>query len=130
MEPGDFWKHFRDWNILQHFVESNTTATSTSSNKLLPDTFVSHGHYISAWAPLCLAEARAQVMSDYQSSPAYKKSPLLPVSVKPVTKDGSTMLDSLQLQVYRQRKPKQQKQATTTTSRRTTTRPCPSCPMI
>jgi hypothetical protein len=50
MEPGDFWKHCHDWNILQHFVESNTTATSTSSNKPLPNTFVSHGHYISAWA--------------------------------------------------------------------------------
>jgi senataxin len=115
MEPGDFWKHFRDWNVLQQFVESNTTttaaaATSSSICKPLPDTFVSHGHYISAWAPLCLAEARAQVLSDYQATPTYKKSPLLPVSVKPVNKDGSTMLDSLQLQVYRQRKPKQQQQ--------------------
>jgi senataxin len=44
----------------------NTTTdnNSSSSSKSLPDTYISHRHYIASWAPLCLAECRAQMLSE------------------------------------------------------------------
>jgi senataxin len=105
VSPDDFMKHFRDWDVLTQLCESqyreNEDTSPLSKKKPLPDTFVSHGHYIAAWAPLCLAEARAQVVNDYQ---AYKKKKqFLPVSVKTAVGNdsGGSTLESMRVQVFR-----------------------------
>ena len=107
IEPGDFWKHMRDWDVLTQLVQTKAAkqqqddASPTSTKKPLPETFVSHGHYMAAWAPLCLAEARAQMVSD--ASTYTNRIQFVPVTAKTVTKDGST-LDSMRVQVSRKNK--------------------------
>lgn len=70
VSPDDFWKNLRDWDfgmdlaIQRQDERSNDTDTTRHKKKPLPDTFISSRHYISAWAPLCLAEARAQLISE------------------------------------------------------------------
>jgi hypothetical protein len=79
VDPDDFWKNLRDWDFLTAFVkevgsnmkprgtqpqdESNNN-NNNSNKKPLPDTFISTRHYIASWAPLCLEECRAQMLSE------------------------------------------------------------------
>lgn len=79
VDPDDFWKNLRDWDFLSAFVkeigsnmkprgtqphdESNNNNNS-NNKKTLPDTFISTRHYIASWAPLCLEECRAQMLSE------------------------------------------------------------------
>lgn len=80
-QPDDFWKNLRDWDLpSQYYYEqqqqqsqqkpnSNATnqaasTTSLPTKKPLPDTFLNSRHYVAAWAPLCLAECRAQLLQE------------------------------------------------------------------
>jgi hypothetical protein len=72
VEPDDFWKHMREWDFVsqynsliwqqKHPNESAATTTADLGRKPLPDIFLSPNHYKAAWAPLQLAECRAQLM--------------------------------------------------------------------
>lgn len=71
IEPEDFWRNLRDWNLLSSIVQERSENSNRKSEKELenkakplPDTFVSHRHYMAAWAPLCLAETRAQLLQE------------------------------------------------------------------
>jgi senataxin len=95
VEPDDFWKHLRDWDFVSQYAnlirqqKAPSAPSASSSNaaaqadaelgrKPLPDVFVSAHHYKAAWAPLQLAECRAQLL---QGALRYQSTPLL-VSVK------------------------------------------------
>jgi hypothetical protein len=45
-------------------AKQQPATTNSSSLKPLPDTFASYREYCALWAPLCLDEARAQILSD------------------------------------------------------------------
>eukprot|EP00934_Nitzschia_sp_Nitz4_P006233 Nitzschia sp. Nitz4//scaffold22_size323478//256035//262777//NITZ4_000575-RA/size323478-processed-gene-0.482-mRNA-1//-1//CDS//3329543139//6223//frame0 len=79
--PDDFWKYIRDWDFVGDLVAqaemassqpSSEQAESSSSNscfavaekKPIPETFISSRHYVSLWAPLAIAETRAQFLSE------------------------------------------------------------------
>jgi hypothetical protein len=79
VDPDDFWKNLRDWDFLSAYVKeagankqprgqqpqgNANNASNTNTSKSLPDTYISHRHYIASWAPLCLAECRAQMLSE------------------------------------------------------------------
>jgi senataxin len=83
IQPADFWKNLREWDFCTHYYNS-VIADSTSNNnndcngsnlmdststlKPLPDTFLNHRHYAAAWAPLVLAECRAQILQEWTSA--------------------------------------------------------------
>ena len=79
--PDDFWKHLRDWDFCSQYAlqtrqqqqQQQAAAPDTQnddkeitafSKKPLPDVFLNPRHYIAAWAPLCLAECRAQLLQE------------------------------------------------------------------
>lgn len=83
-KADDFWKNLRDWDLpSQHHNEvqlqqkQNNDADALMSNaqpirKLIPNTFLNARHYIAAWAPLCMAECRSQLLQEvvqYASTP-------------------------------------------------------------
>jgi len=78
-QPDDFWKSLRDWDLPSQYYheqqqaqqqQQQTTKTNDKSapalftKKPLPDTFLNARHYVAAWAPLCLAECRAQLLQE------------------------------------------------------------------
>jgi senataxin len=70
IHPDDFWKKLREWDVLTQFAQQQNSDINISSNnnnnqsKPLPDTFINARHYMAAWAPLCIAECRAQLMQE------------------------------------------------------------------
>jgi senataxin len=106
----------RDWDILTQLARNNNNnnnssreatdngETSPDAIKQLPDTFVGPAHYISAWAPLCLAEARAQTMSDaaaeLRNCQNNDLNCFVPVKVQTAIRDSST-LDSVTVKASR-----------------------------
>jgi senataxin len=68
--PSDFWKNIREWDFVSDLVKINNDKDETviTARKPIPDTFISFRHYISLWAPLCLAETRAQMVSELMTS--------------------------------------------------------------
>lgn len=71
VEPDDFWKHLREWDFCSQYANSirqqnapdkAATADADLGRKPLPNVFVSGQHYKAAWAPLQLAECRAQLL--------------------------------------------------------------------
>ena len=106
ISPEDFWKNLRDWDFVSDLVNQQRWQSSgkagaeeaslTPAKKPLPDTFVSHRHYVAAWAPLCLAETRAQLLSDVLTETAHnsnRRPPLLLVNVETTWKGGSRKRD-------------------------------------
>lgn len=89
IEPDDFWKHLREWDFLSQFAsetrlqEKGNSASNDNDNgdlnskKPLPNVFLSHRHYMAAWAPLCLAECRAQILQKVNSNGGMKSKPIL-----------------------------------------------------
>jgi len=86
--PDDFWKHIRDWDFVNQVYQQleqqkqpnrdakndtkkkgqdASSAATGGSGKSLPDIFLNSRHYVAAWAPLCLAETRAQILSEWLS---------------------------------------------------------------
>jgi len=87
-------------------TSSNTTTNNTTTAKQpdpIPDTFTSYREYCALWAPLCLDEARAQLLSDaiteipYWKSKA-EKSPVK-VRLRPAKKDVNGTSESMAVQV-------------------------------
>ena len=67
--PDDFWKNIRKWDFVTQLANlqlenRDETKDIDQYNKVVPDRFISARHYVSVWAPLCLAECRAQLLSD------------------------------------------------------------------
>ena len=96
-DPEDYWKNVRDWDFLTQYCkevgknkqpprrtneqgkdgntnnqkkddEEDQEESPMASKKPLPDVFISERHYIASWAPLILAENRAQLLSEVLSS--------------------------------------------------------------
>jgi len=85
VQPDDFWKHLREWDFVSHYYkclhppedDDNHNSSSKSegggpskpsSGKVIPNTFLNHRHYVAAWAPMCLAECRAQVLQEWTTN--------------------------------------------------------------
>jgi hypothetical protein len=76
IQPDDFWKHLREWDFCTYYYNSVTSdnsqqpnqTDSTSMLKPLPNTFLNHRHYAAAWAPLVLAECRAQILQEWATT--------------------------------------------------------------
>ncbi len=67
--PDDFWKNIRKWDFVAQLAQlqlenRDETKDKDQRNKVVPDRFINARHYVSVWAPLCLAECRAQLLSD------------------------------------------------------------------
>lgn len=109
VEPEDFWRNMRDWDFVTHYCRSSSNqqqkrkpkkddnddddATAIlRQKKPLPDRFINHRHYIASWAPLCLAEARAQMLSEAMSN---YKNVFLPVLIETNKKNMGSTLDCL-----------------------------------
>lgn len=124
IEPNDYWKNFRDWDFLSDLSlkmsSSNkngqtngksvgkrkgddTESGETQLRKPLPNTFQSYREYCALWAPLCLDEARAQLLSDAMTEIPYwrKKPEKNPVRVRlqPLRKDVNGSSEDMGLQV-------------------------------
>ena len=91
--PEDFWRNLRDWDFVTDLAnqvkEKDETALST--RKPVPETFISFRHYVSLWAPLCLAETRAQLISEIMASSNQQGSRVnlfIPVQVETTWKDA------------------------------------------
>ena len=83
-----------------HESDGNTT---TTKQQPLPDTFDSYRQYCALWAPLCLEEARAQILSEATSDIPYwkskpEKSPIK-VFLQPLKKDLDGSSDNMGVQV-------------------------------
>ncbi len=130
-EPNDFWRNLRDWDFISQFDQElcrqnqppkkseeeeatkDEKSNKSNSSKSLPDTFINHRHYIAAWAPLVMQEARAQLLSEVLSNvPSWismtrnknqQKSYYVHVSVKTWQQHrdiaASSTLDSLTVQI-------------------------------
>jgi len=71
IQPDDFWKHLREWDFLGQLYREqmkdddiNSSSQPALTTKPLPDTFLNARHYVAAWAPLCQAECRAQLLQE------------------------------------------------------------------
>lgn len=68
----------------------------------LPTVFDSHRQYMALWAPLCLAEAHAQLLSEVSSGVPYWSKPgkgPIPISVQPLKKDVGGSSDFITVQI-------------------------------
>lgn len=75
-KPDDFWKIIREWDLpSQYYHEMQQQQSSANggdpltnnampARKPLPNTFLNARHYIAAWAPLCMAECRSQLLQE------------------------------------------------------------------
>jgi senataxin len=73
VHADDFWKHLREWDFVSQYasyqrsqrqqLDTNDQST-TMQKKPLPNVFLNARHYMAAWAPLCLAECRAQLLQE------------------------------------------------------------------
>jgi hypothetical protein len=135
--PEDFWKKIRIWDFVAQLarlqLESNNNNNNNNNNnknskdknsqngddakeekvqhKVVPDTFISARHYVSIWAPLCIAECKAQLLSDIVTECGQMRgnrntSPFVLVKVETTWKTGrnntnvdyfSDILDSCQV---------------------------------
>lgn len=91
--PEDFWKNIRDWDFVSDLANqvNEKDETALTTRKPIPETFISFRHYISLWAPLCLAETRAQLISELMSSSnqqGSRASLFVPVEVETTWKGG------------------------------------------
>ena len=103
--PEDFWKNLREWDFIADLSKQRQPADEDSSDKgeptpkhkPIPDTFINHRHYVACWAPLCLAETRAQLLSDviteYGQNNNRRFPPLLLVNVETTWKGGPSRRD-------------------------------------
>ncbi|KAI2502085.1 hypothetical protein MHU86_12404 [Fragilaria crotonensis] len=101
-EPDDFWRNIRDWDFLTQHVKNEARTSQSSKDdedvdvlhqkKPLPDRFVNHRHYIASWAPLCLAEMRAQLLQEVTSNRTNK---FVPVTIETNQKNLGSALDCL-----------------------------------
>lgn len=69
IQADDFWKFLRDWDFCSQYAQtvgpnSNNQKGSQSSRKPLPNIFLNVKQYIALWAPLCMAECKAQIMQE------------------------------------------------------------------
>ena len=125
--PEDFWKKIRIWDFVAQLaklqLESNNYNNKNNNkngddakekkeqHKVVPDTFINARHYVSVWAPLCIAECKAQLLSDIvtecgQTRGNRNTSPFVLVKVETTWKTGrnntnvdyfSDILDSCQV---------------------------------
>ncbi|OEU07894.1 P-loop containing nucleoside triphosphate hydrolase protein [Fragilariopsis cylindrus CCMP1102] len=125
--PEDFWKKIRIWDFVAQLaklqLESNNYNNKNNNkngddakekkeqHKVVPDTFINARHYVSVWAPLCIAECKAQLLSDVvtecgQTRGNRNTSPFVLVKVETTWKTGrnntnvdyfSDILDSCQV---------------------------------
>lgn len=96
--PEDFWKNIRKWDFVSQLANlqlenRDETKDKDQYNKVVPDRFINARHYVSVWAPLCLAECRAQLLSDIvtecgQMRGARRSSAFVLVSVETTWKTG------------------------------------------
>lgn len=101
VEPDDFWRNIRDWDFVTHHVKNARSSEESKEDedvdavhqkKPLPDRFVNHRHYIASWAPLCLAEMRAQLLQEATSNRSNK---FIPVTIETNQKNMGSALDCL-----------------------------------
>jgi senataxin len=94
--PDDLWKNIREWDFVSDLARQQQQqqelddTVKTPAKKSIPDTFISSRHYIAAWAPLCLAETRAQLLSEVLTECGQnpRRSPFLLVDVETTWKGG------------------------------------------
>ncbi len=96
--PDDFWKNIRKWDFVSQLAQlqlenRDETKDKDQVNKVVPDRFINTRHYVSVWAPLCLAECRAQLLSDIitecgQMKGGRKNSAFVLVNVETTWKTG------------------------------------------
>ncbi|KAL9184080.1 hypothetical protein ACHAXT_002166 [Thalassiosira profunda] len=118
IEPDDYWKNMRDWDFLADMnakmadrgkggkrKRGEDRDSEGEKGKPLPDTFETYREYCALWAPLCLDEARAQLLSDAINEVPYwrskpEKGPVR-VQLQPLRKDvgGSSHNMGVQLTV-------------------------------
>ena len=104
--PDDFWKNLREWDFIADLSKQRQPADEDDADKKeavpkhkpIPDTFINHRHYVATWAPLCLAETRAQLLSDVmteygQGNNSRRNPPLLLVKVETTWKGGPSRRD-------------------------------------
>ena len=96
-QPDDFWKLLREWNLVHDFYfqqdfqydeedeNTNNNNNNDQQTNVLPDTFLNTSHYISAWAPLCMAECKAQILQDFQTNilPSFQPRPVQVKAIPP-----------------------------------------------
>ena len=87
VRPDDFWKHLRSWDFVSQYaemVQPDTVVSSTpmQTKKSLPDIFLNARHYMAAWAPLCMAECRAQLLQEFGTNNNNKSIETVLVSVE------------------------------------------------
>lgn len=95
ISPDDFWKNIREWSFVSDLYRQTQGVEDPDEEKAppkpIPDTFISTRHYIMSWAPKCLAEARAQLLSEVMTDgvqSANGKGPLILVDVETTWKTG------------------------------------------
>jgi hypothetical protein len=91
--PEDFWRNIRDWDFVSDLANqvNEKDETALTTRKPIPETFISFRHYISLWAPLSLAEARAQLISELMTSSnqqGNRANLFVPVEVETTWKGG------------------------------------------
>lgn len=88
IEPNHYWKSIREWDFLGDLNDKMDSSAESGKRKRdcdhchktkrqpLPDTFDSYRQYCALWAPLCLEEARAQILSEAISDiPCWRSKP-------------------------------------------------------
>ena len=119
IEPNDYWKYMKEWDFLSDLNDKmggqnagngkrkrgndDKNSNKGISNKPLPDTFESYREYCALWSPLCLEEARAQLLSGVIADIPYMrskpdKSPIR-VRLEPLKKDVNGSSESMGVQV-------------------------------
>ena len=89
-----FWKNIRKWDFVAHLATLQLDGSKDKDHyrKVVPDTFINTRHYVSVWAPLCLDECRAQLLSDIVTECGQMRgrnsSPFVLVNVESTWKTG------------------------------------------
>jgi len=95
--PEDFWRNIRDWDFVSDLAnQANGNESALTARKPIPETFINFRHYVSLWAPLCLAETRAQLMSEFMtnfSQQGSRANIFIPVDVETTWKSGGGRKD-------------------------------------
>jgi len=87
LDVEDYYKCMREWDFLKDWNKERMVTTTRGkvsdenddfktkdSQDVLPDTFTSRKQYQKLWAPLCLQEAKAQILSNASSALPWKNS--------------------------------------------------------
>ena len=68
IKADDFWNYLRNWDFCTQFGETlgpnSHSEGAQSARKPLPNIFLNVKQYIALWAPLCMAECKAQVIQE------------------------------------------------------------------